>query len=195
MDSPELQQARSRAAEFGIPAISPATGATLRTLAATLQAKTVVEVGTGAGVAALYLLAGMAPQGVLTTIDVEAEHQRQAKASFKASGIAPGRTRTILGRPGEVLPRLADSAYDLVLVAEWPEQLAEHVEQGLRLLRPGGVLAITNALWHDQVPDPARRDEPVTALRRIFARIREDESLAPVLLPVGSGLLVASKLR
>ena len=75
-----------------------------------------VEVGTGAGISGLHLLAGMAPDGILTTIDVEAEHQRAAKKAFAEAGIAPTRTRLINGRALDVLPRLTDGAYDLVFV-------------------------------------------------------------------------------
>src|SRR5699024_2652860 len=71
--------ARARAEEFGIDAVSVGVGATLRMLTAAADAKAVAEVGTGTGVSALWLLEGMAPDGVLTTIDVEVEHQRAAK--------------------------------------------------------------------------------------------------------------------
>src|SRR5438132_1450218 len=75
-------RARGRGQELGCTPIGPAGGATLRLLAAAAGARNVVEVGTGAGVGALYLLGGMAPDGVLTTIDVEGEHQRAAKEAF-----------------------------------------------------------------------------------------------------------------
>lgn len=176
-----------------MPTVSPATGAALRLIVAAMQAKTVVEVGTGAGVAALYILESLAPGGVLTTIDVEAEHQRQAKRSFADAEVPAARTRPILGRPRDVLPRLADGAYDLVLLSERPEHLSEHVDQGLRILRPGGVLAVTDALWNDAVPNPARRDEPVVAIRTALSRLNSDDSVVVSLLPVGSGLLLAAK--
>ncbi len=54
-----------------------------------LDAKTVVEVGTGAGVSGLWLLRGMREDGVLTTIDSEPEHQRAAKQTFRVAGVAP----------------------------------------------------------------------------------------------------------
>src|SRR2546425_12050444 len=71
--------ARDRARELGCVPIGTAGGATLRVLAAATSARSVVEVGTGAGVSGLYLLGGMVADGVLTTIDLESEHQRAAK--------------------------------------------------------------------------------------------------------------------
>ncbi len=183
--------ARARAEEVGCDAVSPGTGAVLRVLAAACGARNVAEVGTGTGVSALWLLGGMAPDGVLTTIDIEAEHQRVAREAFAAAGIRPTRTRPITGRALNVLPRLADGAYDLVLVDGDPAEAADYVEQAIRMLRPGGVLAVPDALWHDRVADPARRDEATVAMRELGKSVRADERLTPALIPAGDGLLVA----
>jgi len=168
-------------------------GAALRLLAAALGAKAVVEIGTGAGVSGLWLLSGMPDDGVLTTIDVEAEHQRAAKDAFTEAGIRANRARVITGRGLDVLPRLTDAAYDLVLVDADKRDIGAYVDQALRLLRPGGVLAVDNALWHDRVADPAQRDEQTTAIRELGKRVRDDEQLIPALLPCGDGLLAAVK--
>ena len=62
------------------------------------------------------LLRGMPADGVLTTIDLEAENQRAAREAFVEAGFRPNRTRLITGRALEVLPRLTDRAYDFVLL-------------------------------------------------------------------------------
>ncbi|WP_367132218.1 O-methyltransferase [Saccharothrix sp. HUAS TT1] len=188
-----IKAARARGAELGCVPIGSGGGAALRFLAAALQARAVVEIGTGAGVGALYLLGGMPAAGVLTSIDVEPEHQRAARVAFAEAGIAVSRTRLIMGRALEVLPRLTDGAYDLVFVdaakSEYPRYLAE----GVRLLRPGGVIAFDNVLWHGRVVDPSHRDPDTTAMRDVARAVREDDRLVPVILPLGDGLLVAAK--
>ena len=186
-----LLRARERAAQLGCTPVLPGSGAVLRLLAAASQARAVVEIGTGAGVGSLYLLRGMPADGVLTTIDVEVEHQRAAKEAFAQEGVRSTRTRTISGRAMDVLPRLTDTAYDLVFVDADKEGYPAYVDEALRLLRPGGVLAIDNALWHDRVADPARRDEVTTVIREVGRTVREDERLLPALIPSGDGLLVA----
>ena len=160
--------ARDRGRELGCVPIGPAGGATLRVLAAATGARAVVEVGTGAGVSGLYLLRGMAPDGILTTVDIEGEHQRAAKEAFVEAGVGSTRFRLINGSAPEVLPRLRDGAYDLVFIDADKTAYSLYYEQALRLLRPGGVVAFDNSLWHDRV--------------------------AAALLPVGDGLLVAVKL-
>jgi predicted O-methyltransferase YrrM len=186
-------RARERAAELGCVPIGPAGGATLRVLAAATGAKSVVEVGTGAGVSGLYLLGGMAGDGVLTTIDVEGENQRAAKEAYTEAGIAATRYRLINGSAAEVLPRLRDGAYDLVFVDADKSAYGVYYEQALRLLRPGGVVAFDNALWHDRVADPSQRDADTTVLRDLGKAVRDDDRLVSVLLAVGDGLLVAAR--
>ena len=87
--------ARERAEELGAGAVTPAVGALLSVLARLTGGRAVVEVGTGSGVSGLWLLSGMSDDGVLTTIDVEPEHQRIAKQGFNEAGVGPGRTRLI----------------------------------------------------------------------------------------------------
>lgn len=189
-----IAAARERARELGCVPIGPAGGATLRVLAAAGAARSVVEVGTGAGVSGLCLLGGMAPDGVLTTVDIEGEHQRAAKEAFGEAGIATTRYRLINGSAAEVLPRLRESAYDLVFIDADKTAYGVYFEQALRLLRPGGVMAFDNALWHDRVADATQRDADTVALRELSRTVRDDRRLLAALLPVGDGLLVAAKL-
>jgi predicted O-methyltransferase YrrM len=188
-----ITAARDRARELGCVPIGPAGGATLRVLAAATGARAVVEVGTGAGVSGLCLLSGMAEDGVLTTVDIEGEHQRAAKEAFSEASIATTRYRLINGSAAEVLPRLRDGAYDLVFVDADKTAYGVYFEQALRLLRPGGVMAFDNALWHDRVADPAQRDADTTTLRELCKTVRDDNRLIAALLPVSDGLLVAAK--
>jgi predicted O-methyltransferase YrrM len=188
-----IAAARERAAELGCVPIGAGGGATLRLLTTALRAHAVVEVGTGAGVSGLYLLAGMAPDGVLTTVDIEGENQRAAKQAYTEAGIAPTRYRLINGSATELLPRLRDEAYDLVFVDADKTAYGVYYEQALRLLRPGGVVAFDNSLWHDRVADASQRDAATTTMRELIRAVRADERLVSVLLPVGDGLLVAAR--
>ncbi|GAB2876822.1 O-methyltransferase [Nocardioides pacificus] len=174
--------------------ISPGAGAALRFLAALLEARAVVEIGTGTGVSGLWLLRGMRPDGVLTTVDIEAEHQRLAKQSFADAGIPAQRARTISGSALEVLPRLTDGHYDLVFCDGEKQEYDAYLDEALRLLRPGGIVVFDNALWHDRVADPSQRDPETVAIRSLGHRIAEHDGLLSVLLPVGDGLLAAKKV-
>ncbi len=136
---------------------------------------------------------GMAPDGVLTTIDTEPEHQAAARKVFAAAGIADRRARLIAGAALQVLPKLSDGAYDLVFVDGDPLEYVEYVEQGLRLLRPGGLLVLHHALAGGRVADESNEDDETVIIREALAAVKESEELSPVLLPLGDGLLVARR--
>ena len=135
----------------------------------------------------------MQPDGILTSVDIETEHQQAARKAFLSIGIPTQRFRLIAGSALNVLPRLSDGAYDLVFIDADKVEYAEYVEQAVRLLRHGGVIALDNALWHDRTADPSNSDEQTEAIRTALAAIADNEDLISTLLPVGDGLLVAVK--
>ena len=188
-----MLQARAASADLGVDAVSPATGALLRLLVSTSGARAAVEVGTGAGVSGLYLLLGNSDL-VLTTIDVEAEAQREARDVFARAGIRASRTRLIKGRSADILPRLADRSYDLVLIDGDAEEAPGDAEEALRILRPGGLLVVARAMLDGRVADPARREPGTVAIRGLVRDVLESGPLA-ALVPVGAGLLLAQTAR
>ena len=190
-DEPLLTARRNAQEVGGASPVSPATGAMLRFVAAAISARAVVEIGTGCGTSGIWLLRGMRPDGVLTSVDVEPEHQRLARQAFGQAGFAANRYRLISGKAADVLPRLTDGGYDLVFCDADKHEYPEYLVAALRLLRPGGVLAFDNALWGGQVARPEHTDPETAAIRQLAEQVRDDERLAPVLLPVGDGLLAA----
>ena len=192
-DEPLLMARSNAAGVGGAPPISPATGAALRFISAALRAKAVVEIGTGCGVSGIWILRGMRPDGVLTSVDVDPEHQRLARKAFVEAGFPGNRYRLIGGKAAEVLPRLTDGAYDLVFCDADKHEYPDYLTAALRLLRPGGAVAFDNALWSGRVADPAYSDPETVAIREVCEFVRQDERLIPLLLPLGDGLLTAVK--
>ena len=192
-ESEAASYARESAADLGISPLGRGTAATLTVLARAVSAKAVVEIGTGTGVSGLALFAGMQPDGILTSVDIEPEHQQVARKAFGQVDIPSQRFRLISGAALSVLPRLRDGAYDLVFVDGDKVEYADYVEQAIRLLRSGGILAVDNSLWHDRVADSNNSDEQTLVIRETLAAIAENEDLVSALLPVGDGLLVAVK--
>jgi predicted O-methyltransferase YrrM len=188
VESDGIRAARAQSLELGVEPVSPATGAQLAVIAATLRAESIIEIGTGAGVSGLWLLQG-APDAQLTSIDIEPDHHEAARRHMTEAGFAPARVRLITGRASEVLPRMNEASYDLVLIDADAGSIAEYLEHALRLVRAGGAVLVPHALWRDTVADPAKRDGVTADLRGIIAALVESPAVHVAISPVGDGLL------
>ena len=187
--------ARARGLELGVIDVTQGTGAYLRHLAHQLSAQSVVEIGTGSGVGALWLLEGMMPSGTLTSIDDEMEHTNIAKMALAEADIAQPRFRLITNSVMDVMTKLTDRAYDLVVFRHNPEDLSFAISEAHRVLRSGGVFVIDNFFGGSKVQDPAQRDPKTIALREAGKSIKLDtEAWVTTLIPTGDGLLLATKL-
>lgn len=192
-ESDIVAEARATAVELGAEPVSTGVGAALRMLAAVAGARAVLEVGTGAGVSGLWLLDGMAADGVLTSIDAEVEFHKHARSAFAKAGVSSQRTRLIAGRALDVLPRMAARGYDMMVLDADIAETPQYLDHAVRVLRPGGVIVFVHALWHDQVADPARRDAETVVCREVVRFLGESADFLPALLPMGDGLAVAVK--
>ena len=192
-DDDTMRLARAASRQLALGSASQGVTSVLTFLARLLQARGVVEIGTGAGVSGLALIRGMASDGILTSIDLENEHQVAARQVFSAEGIPNRRVRLIAGSALNVLPKLSDGAYDMVVVDGDPLEFVEYIAQAQRLLRSGGVLVVHHALWKGQVADESNEDDETLIIREALQAVTEMEEFTAILLPVGDGLLVATK--
>ncbi len=188
-----MQQARNTAEELGTIEPTPAVGGLLRFVVETLKAKSIVEVGTGAGVSGLWLFSGATPETVLTSIDTEREHAAAARTILEESGISPQRFRLITGIIMEVVGKLADNNYDLIVVRPAAD-LMDLIHESHRLLRKGGILFVDQALSGGKVADPTQRDFESISRRDGIRAVKEDSRWSSTILPLGNGVLLATKL-
>jgi predicted O-methyltransferase YrrM len=181
-----LRSVRTLSHDAGVAPVTHLGGAWLRWFAGIRPARDVVELGSGVGYSALWLLAGMHPRGMLTTIESDADLQALAQQVVARAGHGQ-RVRSILGSALTVLPRLADDAYDLVFIDAAPAEYPDYLPHATRLLRPGGLLIADRMHGHDGTD----HGESV----RVFAGlVRDDPALDGQLLPVGDGMLVATRI-
>ena len=183
-----IQRARTHAVEIGAQPISAGIGAQCAVIAAATAATSMVEIGTGAGVSGLWLLRG-APGAILTTIDSEPEHLGVARQSFHDAKVPPSRARFISGRALDVLPRMNEASYDVVLIDADPENVIAYVEHGLRLVRPGGTVLIPRVLNGGKVADPVQRDEATSAYRSLIQETQASPAVVGALSTLNEGLL------
>jgi predicted O-methyltransferase YrrM len=187
-----IRSARRNAEELGVESVTEATGNQLAVIAGLTRAKSIVEVGTGAGVSGLWLLSA-STDSVLTTIDSEPEFQLAARENFRRAEIAPSRIRVISGRASPVMANMAEAAYDLVFLDLDPISLDEALPFAIGLTKPGGAIVLAHALWRDRVPNPTLRDEETSATRKAVQNFSGNEDFLASISLVGDGLLLLVK--
>lgn len=183
-----IARARAHAVELGAAPVSAVVGSQIAVLAAATNARSIVEIGTGAGVSGLWLLRG-APGAVLTSIDNEPEHLAAARQAFADARVPATRARFISGRAADVLPRMNESSYDIVLVDADADNVIEYVEHGLRLARTGGMVLVPRVLAGGRVADPVQRDAVTAAYRSLVQETQESAAVLATVSASGEGLL------
>lgn len=187
-----IRVARHASMEHGVEPVTPAAGSYLSALVAVTNAQSVVEVGTGLGVASQWLLAGSTDVH-LTSIDKDVDHQQSAKDLFTAAGITASRVRLISGDANDILPRMNEGTYDMIVVNASGKGVLSLVRHALHLARSGGVVILTHALGGGLVPQPTKRDAVTQELRTLLGDYAVDESVRVALVPIGDGILTLIK--
>jgi predicted O-methyltransferase YrrM len=194
-EDPHQNLAREKGIELGVLDATPGSGAYLRYVASLISAQSVVEIGTGSGVGTLWLLKGIMSSGVITTIDPEVQHIQIAKQVLTEADIPANRYRLITSEYLDVMRKLADRAYDLVVFRGNPEDILDVVDEAHRILRTGGILAIDHFYGGGKVPDPAQRDPKTVALREAGKFLKSQSEIWAISLnPIGDAVLLATKL-
>lgn len=188
-----MQLARKNGLEVGVIDPTPAVGNFLKFATQLTGAKSVVEIGTNSGVGGLWVLQALPNDGVLTTIDAEREHSKIAKTVFEDADIPTTKYRIITGNLIDVIGKLADNSYELIITRNAMD-LFEIVQESYRLLKSGGLLIIDQALSNGKVADTTQRDPESIARRDAIKVIKEDSRWSSSVIPIGAGILVAHKI-
>ena len=188
-----MQQARKNGAELG--AIDPTAGAAgfISTIATLIKANSIVEIGTGSGVGALWLFNGTGSESSITSIDHDRENSIGGKSILEEAGYSQHRFRFITGNPLEVVNKLADKNYDLVIIRQSLE-LVDLVQESFRLLKEHGVLILDKVLDDGRIADPTQRDPESISRRDVVKALKEDARWRTSVIPIGGGLLLAVKV-
>jgi predicted O-methyltransferase YrrM len=176
--------------------IGPDQGLLLGLLVRLLDARRVVEVGTFTGYSALAMAMALPPGGRIVCCDISEEYTSIARRYWKEAGVED-RVDLRLGPATETLGRLlaaeGPGSQDLAFIDADKPGYDAYYEACLRLIRPGGLIAIDNVLWSGRVTDPAVTDADTSALRALNLKIRDDARVDAVVLTVGDGLTLARK--
>jgi predicted O-methyltransferase YrrM len=174
--------------------ISPEQGHFLTFLIRLIGARRVLEVGTFTGYSSLCMALAMPAYGRIVACDISEEWTSVAKRFWKKAGLAD-MFRLHIGSAVDTLQALVDKRkeFDFIFIDANKEDYDAYYEASLRLVRPGGVIAIDNTLRDGRVVDPNENQPSVTAVRDLNAKIAKDERGDRVLLTVGDGMMLVRR--
>jgi len=169
-------------------------GQLLRMFSMMIQPRRLLEIGTYTGYSAICLAAGLQPGGTLDTIDINDELATMATRYFGRAGV-DDRITLHTGKALEIVPGMKEPL-DLIFIDADKINYSNYYDLVFPKLRPGGYLIADNVLWSGKVTgEPDRMDADTRALHRFNEKVRQDERVFHVLLPVRDGLMVVRKMK
>ncbi len=175
--------------------IGPEQGAFLALLAKLVGAKRTLEVGTFTGYSALSVALALPADGKVVALDISREFTDRARVYWKEAGVED-RIDLRVGPALESLDRMVaagEGPFDLAFIDADKTGYDAYYERALRLLRPGGLIALDNMLWSGHVADESFDDTDTRALRALNAKINADARVDMTLVKVGDGVVLARK--
>ncbi len=174
--------------------IAPEQGQFMQMLVRLTGARRAIEIGVFTGYSSLAVMLAMPSDGRLLACDISEEYTGIARRHWRAAGVAD-RIELVIAPARETLDaRLVAGeagSYDFAFIDADKTGYLAYYERLLKLLRPGGLIAVDNTLWGGEVANPANRDADTMALREFNDVLHEDPRVDLALLPVGDGLTLA----
>jgi len=190
-----LRDLKREALAAGLPAIwiAPEQAAFLQILLRAANARALVEIGTLAGYSAIALARALPPDGRLHTIEINPAHADFAERWFARSNVAD-RITLHRGAAANVLPTFAAQSADAVFIDADKPNYKLYLRECTRIVRPGGLILIDNALAHGKLFDAETTDASVLAIRDFNEHLAATIGLQSVIVPLGDGLWVCVRL-
>ena len=198
-ESDLLARLREETADLplGIMQISPDQGAFMAFLVGVLDARQTLEIGVFTGYSALTVALALPDDGRMVACDISEEWTDIARRYWRAAGVEHKidlRLAPALESLEALLAEGRAGTFDFAFVDADKREYADYYERVLKLLRPGGVVAIDNVLWGGKVADESVQDDQTQAIRSFNELLQTDLRVSLCLVPLGDGVTLAQKL-
>jgi len=190
-DDPFLAELKSAARAAGIPPIwiSPAQASFMQILLRATGAREVIEVGTLAGYAAIWMARALPANGRVRTIEIDPKHAAFAEEWIARSDVKD-RIEVHRGAGAEVLAGFEERSADAAFLDADKSSYSLYLEHSRRIVRPGGLVLVDNAFAFGQLLDAHPTDREVGAVREFNEHMARAAGLQSVIVPMGDGLWV-----
>ena len=197
-EPPLLADLRAETAKLPLAAmqISPEQGQFMAFLVEAIGARRTIEIGTFTGYSALCVALVLPAGGKVIACDISEEYTAIGRRYWSRAGVAD-KIDLRLAPALDTLERLlADGgagSIDFAFIDADKREYDGYYEAVLKLMRPGGIIAVDNVLWDGAVADPAKQDDDTRAIRALNEKLKADSRVSLSLLPIGDGLTLARK--
>jgi predicted O-methyltransferase YrrM len=173
----------SKSIRFSMPS-DLQTGALLKTLVGSKPKASVLEIGTGTGLATSWLLAGMDAESSLISIDNDATYQAVADNILGDDA----RLQLLCTDAGTWLENDTQTQqFDFIFADAWPGKYA-HLDAALGTLSTGGMYVID-----DMLPQPNWPEGHGDKVDKLVADLESRDDLQVVRMAWSTGILIATK--
>jgi caffeoyl-CoA O-methyltransferase len=165
-------------------------------LAKLVGAQRCIEVGVFTGYSSLAVALALPEDGRIVACDVSEKWTAIARRFWRDAGVEHKielKLQPAVRTLEQLLAAGEAGRYDFAFVDADKPAYDTYYELLLKLLRPGGLMALDNTLWSGAVANPNEREPNTVALRALNDKLHRDERIDLSLLPVGDGLTLARK--
>jgi predicted O-methyltransferase YrrM len=166
-------------------------GRVLSMLSKMICPRRILEVGTFTGYATLCLAEGLGEDGILHTIDINAELEDMVRASFAKSDLGL-KIKYHIGNALEIIPNL-NEIFDLIFIDADKKNNESYYNLTIDKLRSGGLIIVDNVLWSGKVIDDKKSDSATTLISNFNEMVSADQRVEKLILPVRDGIFIIRK--
>ncbi|GAB1544241.1 class I SAM-dependent methyltransferase [Scytonema sp. NUACC21] len=178
--------------------IAPEQGQLLSLLIQLLGAKKTLDIGVFTGYSSLVVAMALPPGGKVIACDVSQEYTAIARRYWQQAGVAD-KIELHIAPAAETLDRLLaqgeGETFDFTFIDADKSNYDNYYERAIKLVRPGGLIAIDNVLWSGRVADSQVQDNRTNHIRAFNQKLHQDQRVTISLLPIADGLTLALKLK
>jgi predicted O-methyltransferase YrrM len=176
--------------------VPPEHGQFLALLVQLMGARRTLEIGVFTGYSSLAVALALPNDGTILACDVSEEYTSVARRYWKEAGVdhmIDLRLRPALETLKELLAEGRQGRFDFAFIDADKSNYEGYYECALELIRPGGLIAIDNVLWHGQVIDPNDNDPDTVAIRALNKKLLGDSRVSLSMLPISDGVTLCWK--
>ncbi len=165
-------------------------GRVLSMLSKMISPKRILEIGTYTGYATLCLAEGLTADGIIYTLDINAELEDMVRGNFAKSDLN-NKIKYIIGDAQESLKNIGET-FDLVFIDADKKNNGTYYDLVFDQVRTGGLIIVDNVLWSGKIVNNAQ-DKDTKNISSFNDKINEDQRVEKLILPVRDGLFVIRK--